>query len=135
MNATAAPITEGARVTGLFHQNGQRTRITGTVVSTYGAELHGFTVPMVVVACPNGRRRSMFAGSVHALPIERRYVRVMQPAAGEPGWANDELFEGTLADFMAAFGVTEAQGAHHSDGEAHGMGAEGLPVVVTWSAA
>jgi hypothetical protein len=133
--AATATLAKGTPVTGLFHQNGEAIRVTGTVVQTYAATLHGFDVRMVTVACSDGRNRHLLAGYVQALPIERRYVRVMQFAPAGTTSTTDELFEGTLNDFMTAFGVTEAQGAHNPEGEAEGIGAEGHSVTVIWNAA
>jgi hypothetical protein len=129
--STATLPAEGARVVIDFTQDGVTTRHFGAVEATYAAEFHGFQLPMVAVRCGDGRRRRVMLSRVTVLPIERRYVVVSFPGAAGGYATDDEVFIGTLADFVSKFGVPEELAAH-DHGRVEGRGSDGDEVVVTW---
>lgn len=126
----------GDRITGQFTQNGQPTlRVFGTVTGTYVAELHGFKIPMATVACTDGRTRHVWQAKCRELPTETRYVRLVSTPPGGGGWMVDEIFRGTLGEFMEAFGLGDASRAEREHGTAMGLGPAGEPVTLTWGPA
>lgn len=94
--------TVGAQVTIKFCQEDTTTTHAGQVVGTYETTLHGFKLAMVTVLCEDGRTRHVMATDATETPA-RRLVRVQRD-----GWATDEVFTGTTAEFVEAFGVPVA---------------------------
>lgn len=109
------------RVTINFHQDGTTTTHAGRVVKTYETTLHGFTIAMVTVVCDDGRTRHVMATDATEIP-SRRLVRVQRD-----GRATDEVFTGTTADFVEAFGVPVALAI-----ESNGTATDGT-TTVEWS--